>query len=339
MKRLALLILVAAACKSKREAPPAEDATEARVPPAPVAAQAPAWRELAALPHARPARTIALPVGDGPRFEVAGPVIAGDLAIVASSQLGFCAVDWRTGRTAWTKRTGEHVAPPLAHRRGVVLIAQCAKPVELRPGERLLGCVRVVGVDGEDASHVAIRGAEGATDDFAGARGAQAVWVDAQDQRRLRTNGRSVDVDDGEHVRWRRGDQTIVINVDTGAAVPADGGPPSDGWTVAQEDGALVARSVRRPAAVRTLPGIGVLGVADATGAGAVAVRLDSSLEHDYVAALTPDATVAWVWPLPAIARPDPVGVAVAPDAVVVFHDGDTVTVLPAPAVRRIPTP
>jgi hypothetical protein len=36
-----------------------------------------------------------------------------------------------------------------------------------------------------------------------------------------------------------------------------------------------------------------------------------------------------YVYPLPEVPRADPVGVAVAPDAVLVFHDGDAFTVLP----------
>jgi hypothetical protein len=36
-----------------------------------------------------------------------------------------------------------------------------------------------------------------------------------------------------------------------------------------------------------------------------------------------------YVYPLPEVPRADPVGVAIAPDAVLVFHDGDTFTVLP----------
>ena len=36
-----------------------------------------------------------------------------------------------------------------------------------------------------------------------------------------------------------------------------------------------------------------------------------------------------WVYPLPHQPRPDPVGLAVTSDAVVVFHDGDTLTILP----------
>jgi hypothetical protein len=51
------------------------------------------------------------------------------------------------------------------------------------------------------------------------------------------------------------------------------------------------------------------------------------------------------VYPLPETPRADPVGVALADDAVVVFHDGDTVTILPelsspptAPGAARGPS-
>ena len=55
------------------------------------------------MPHVEPVRVIHLPTQSTiPRFEVAGPVIAGDLAIVASSQFGFTALDYRTGTIAWT---------------------------------------------------------------------------------------------------------------------------------------------------------------------------------------------------------------------------------------------
>src|SRR5258706_15563402 len=89
-----------------------------------VAADAAAgWKELADYPHAQAVRVIALPAkSDVPRFDVGGPVIAGDLAIVSSSQLGFAAVDWRRGTIAWTKPTGEHVAPPLVRDRSIVLV-------------------------------------------------------------------------------------------------------------------------------------------------------------------------------------------------------------------------
>jgi hypothetical protein len=52
-----------------------------------------------------------------------------------------------------------------------------------------------------------------------------------------------------------------------------------------------------------------------------------------------------YVCPLPEVPRADPVGVAIAPDAVLVFHDGDTFTVLPvlsssptAPSAPRAPS-
>ncbi|HRC59181.1 MAG TPA: hypothetical protein PKU97_24830, partial [Kofleriaceae bacterium] len=77
-------------------------------------------------------------------------------------------------------------------------------------------------------------------------------------------------------------------------------------------------------------PGIQLL--ASATGArnaAALVVRLDRSLRRDYVIAYTGGARVAWVYPLPDALRSDAVGVAVEKDAVLVFHDGDTLTVLP----------
>jgi hypothetical protein len=52
-----------------------------------------------------------------------------------------------------------------------------------------------------------------------------------------------------------------------------------------------------------------------------------------------------WTYQLPQLPRPDPVGIAIANDAVVVFHDGDTLTVLPelsapptAPGAVRAPS-
>jgi hypothetical protein len=51
------------------------------------------------------------------------------------------------------------------------------------------------------------------------------------------------------------------------------------------------------------------------------------------------------VYALPEQPRADPIGVAVAPDAVIVFHDGDTLTILPelsapptAPGAARAPS-
>jgi hypothetical protein len=89
-----------------------------------------------------------------------------------------------------------------------------------------------------------------------------------------------------------------------------------------------------RTASARGVPGIALLGWgASPVGDVALAVRLDRSLRRDFIAGYAVSAQLLWVYPLPDVPRPDPVGVAVAPDAVVVFHDGDTLSILPALSV------
>jgi hypothetical protein len=82
------------------------------------------------------------------------------------------------------------------------------------------------------------------------------------------------------------------------------------------------------------VPGISLLAAAQSATGFAIAVRLDATLLHDYVAAFTGDGTLAWVYPLPPPPGPGralPVGLALTRDAVVVFHDGAIVAALPAP--------
>ena len=94
------------------------------------------------------------------------------------------------------------------------------------------------------------------------------------------------------------------------------------------------------------VPAISALGHAvDAVGNTAVAIRMDSSLRHDFIVGYAANALLMYVYPLPEIPRAEPVGVAIAPDAVLVFHDGDTFTVLPelsspptAPGAPRAPS-
>ena len=99
MTRRALLLALVA-CKSRRDM-----RHDVPMPPEPapvvvgdagrVDAPGP-WPELAALPTVEPTYIVSLPTkADQPRFEVAGPAILGDLALVASSQFGFTAIDWR----------------------------------------------------------------------------------------------------------------------------------------------------------------------------------------------------------------------------------------------------
>ncbi len=378
-------MLLAVGCKAKHPpqddpmpahlTPPVDDAgaqkpRDAGVRDAPGDAASTTWPALAELPIVEPVRVIGLPArGDVPRFDVGGPVIVGDVAVVSSSQLGFAAIDWHRGELAWTKPAGSHVAPPIARGDSAILIGDCLTPPEPPVGERLLGCLRVVTRTGADESYVAIHGAR--VDAFGDSPGVQQVWLDGD-----------------RAVRWRRGDQAVTVDVMSGAAAPAAIEPPpvhivyrSHAWDIARTPDRIVARErgkvawqTRRPygqllggvylpeqapmlrissvgvfggrAEINLLdmdatgslhgqvafpvPGISTLGDAiDAVGNTAIAVRLDASLDHDFVVGYAANALLVYVYPLPQVPRADPVGVAVAPDAVLVFHDGDTFTVLP----------
>jgi hypothetical protein len=104
--------------------------------------------------------------------------------------------------------------------------------------------------------------------------------------------------------------------------------------------------SLNYQVSVNPAPGIGLIGHAiDPVGDVALAIRLDTSLERDYVAGYAANGLLMWTYALPRMPRADPVGIAIAHDAVVVFHDGDTFTVLPelsapatAPGAVRMPS-
>lgn len=402
--RLALLALALASCKSRDEAAehaPTAPAEIARDAGAPADAATAPWPELEGLARAAPLRVITLPSRpDVPRFDVGGPAMLGDLAVVSSSQLGFAAVDWRRGGIAWTRPAGAHVAPPVATADAVILIGACVTPPEVPADHALLGCLRVVTAAGADQAYVAIHGR--GLDAFAGAAGPQQVWLDGD-----------------AAVRWRRGDEAVRVELATGVATPTPAvAPPvtvayqDRRWDIAQVDGKLVAThgtgpkagkvawrtdneitsllgpvwmpgqsplvrfatitspgtsvggtpevrlldldatgSMNGTAAWTPVPGIALLGQAiSPVGDVALAIRLDRSIKRDFIAAYAANALLIYVYPLPVVARPDPVGVGIAlaadraPEAVVVFHDGDLVTVLPplsapptAPGAARAP--
>lgn len=374
MIRLAFVVLaLVCSCKGNTKPKAKDDAAVALAPGD--AAQA-AWPEIAKLPNVDPIRVITVPARPtAPRFTVGGPALVGDVAVVASSQFGFAAVDFRRGDLAWTKPAGTHVAPPMILDGNVVLIGDCVNPPDVPDEDSLLGCARVVTPSGSDQAYVAIQARTDKVAAFAAATGAQRVWRDS----------------DG-HVVWRRGDQAVSVDLLSGLAVPApaadppvvvsyktktwqvrrtedgiieaegtSGGAPS--WQTERPYGALVGAvyipeqapmiratgvagrgptpeillfdmdatgSLHGQVSMDPVPGIAVTAHAiDAVGNAALAVRLDKSLQHDYIAGYAANGLLMWTYPLPTVPRPDPIGLAIAHDAVVVFHDGDTVTVLP----------
>lgn len=385
IKTASVALLAVVACKGKAAAPKHDDAA---VRPADAKASNESWPELAELPHVDAVRVVNLPSkANVPRFTVGGPALVGELAIVASSQFGFAAVDYRRGQLVWNKPAGAHVAPPIIVDGNVVLIGDCVNPPDVPDGDTLLGCARVVSATGTDRSYVAVHAKAEVVADFAGSDGYQRTWAGSED-----------------HVIWRRGDKAVSVDLLSGVATPADAADPpvvinykhkqwlvrrtEDGlidatgkpnWRTEQSYGALLggvyipdqspmvrAMSASRRAqspemllfdidatgslhgqvSLDPIPGIGLIGQSiDSVGDVAVAVRLDTSLERDYIAGYAANAKLMWTYPLPPIKRADPVGVAVAPDAVVVFHDGDTLTVLPelsapptAPGAVRAPS-
>ena len=380
MRRAMLVIGALAACKARRdrehEALPVETAPAQR--DAALDAPGTGWAQLATLPVIHPVREVVLPSrADQPRFDVVGPVILGDIAVVGSSQLGFAGVDWRRGVIAWTKPAGSRLAPPVVHGEDVLLIGDCLAAPAIPDADQLLGCMRSVTTLGADQAYIAIHGTAAAVEEFSHSAGDQQTWIA------------------GDHVRWRRGEHAISIDVMSGIATSASEAPPFLGityqnrhWDIEEDDGKIIAHAKgkdtwhteraygrllgavylpKQPPMVRvaaisgrfgdpevrlldinatgsmtgqaswsTVPGIAILAHAiSPVGDVALAVRLDKTLKHDFVAGFAANALLLWVYPLPETARVDPVGLAIgldaerAPEAVVVFHDGDTVTILP----------
>jgi hypothetical protein len=379
------LLLVLAACHGKHAAPDDARPRDAAAP----ADAANGWPELATFPRADALRVISLPTHTNtPRFDVGGPVVAGDVAVVASSQFGFIAVDYHTGHIAWTKPAGDHVAPPFVHAGNFVLIGECIQAPDVPDTHALLGCLRVVTPTGGDQSYVAIHGRGKDLAEFAAEPGAQRVWA---------TGDRTI--------MWKRGERAVAVDQITGIATPAPAiDPPlvvhykEKTWNVARGDDGVLTAMQKGAVAWHTqrgytellgavylpelapmirvsnvgrfggrpelnlmdidatgsmhgqvafpVPGIGLAGhTIDSVGDTALAVQLDTQLDRHFIVGYAANALLMWVYPLPRVQRADPIGLAIAPDAVVAFHDGDTVTVLPelsapptSPGAARAPS-
>lgn len=380
----ALLALGACGRRANKDVERDDHPAQPAAPPPRQGEPADRFPELADLPRTRALRILELPARiDVPRFDVHGPVLfpsEPDLAMVATSQLGFYAVNWRTGKPAWIRPAGTHLAPPAVLPTGdVVLLGDCAIAPEVE--EHVLGCARVISAAGSDRSDGVIVGPAALAEQMAGP-GPQRTW--ALDEQR---------------VAWQRGEHALTLElpagrVRAGAAPPPPalvrhgalelaitldregqlrahrvGGRGEQVWQGLAEFSALLAviparghdspmLRLARPSSVRSVgessagasfdvldldaltgtgaqaatpaPGIQILATASGPNqSAALVVRLDRSLRRDYVIAYTSTAHVAWVYPLPEALRPDPVGLAIAADAVLVFHDGDTLSVLP----------
>jgi hypothetical protein len=269
----------------------------------------------------------------------------------------------------WTRPAGLHVAPPIDSPQGAILISDCTTTVEVPDlFLGCIRVVSAAGIDqGYAAIHgprkrvAAFAGSPGTQDVWLDGeravrwrRGDQAVSVDLitgvatpapATPPPLRVSYRT-------HT-WEisRSEQAIVArergkvawqtrrpySALLGAVYLADLAPMIrvasigvfGGWAELNLLDIDATGSLHGQAAF-PVPAISALGHAvDAVGDTAIAVRMDSSLRHDFVVGYAANALLMYVYPLPEVPRADPVGVAVAPDAVLVFHDGDTFTVLP----------
>lgn len=383
MTRAVALALALLACKGKHDAQH-DDARTVKDAGARDAG-ADEWHALERFPKVEPVHVVALPAKSTvPRFDVGGPAIANGIAVVASSQFGFVAVDYNRGQILWSKPAGIHVAPPLAQAGTFVLVGECLQPPAVK--DQLLGCARVVTPTGGDLSYMAVHGKDVA--EFAGEPGPQHLTA-ANDHTLL----------------WRRGERAVLVDELTGTATattatepPLEVSSKQRTWQISHgDDGIIRATQKGKPAwnteraytevlgavylpdqgpmvrvsnagrwggepemnlmdidatgsmhgqVAMPVPGIGLSGHAiDAIGDVAIAVQLDRSLDHHFIVGYAANALLMWVYPLPRVQRADPIGLAVAPDAVVAFHDGDTLTVLPelsapptAPGAARVPS-
>jgi hypothetical protein len=363
VKHWFLIALVA--CKAKHaahdDAPLARDA-------APPADAANAWPELADYPQIDALRTVALPVDKSkPRGDTGGPAVAFGVAVVSSSQFGFVAIDVATGQVVWKKPAGERVAPPLAVADGFVLISDCTRTEDAPKNERVLGCMRTVSPTGADRGYVVIHGRDLAIDPGPQAtwldenhtvvwrRGSHAVGVDLFSGQAW-THG----TDEPPLVVHYKKRTWEISRRDDGVIRGREKG--TDAWHTERHYGALLgavylpeqspmvrvsnaghyggapelivfdidATGSLHGQVARPVPGVALSAHAiDSVGNTVLAIQLDASLSRDYVAGYAANGLVMWVWPLPRRPRVDPIGVAIAPEVVVVFHDGDTVSILP----------
>ncbi|HEY0255153.1 MAG TPA: hypothetical protein VGC41_26680, partial [Kofleriaceae bacterium] len=293
-----------------------------------------------------------------PRFDTGGPATTNGVAVVSSSQFGFIGIDYRDGKILWTKPSGIHVAPPLARDGHFILVGECEQPPVMKPGQTLLGCLRTVTPTGGDQGFVAIHGSNvrefadepgpqklwANGEKLVWKRGEKAVTFDMLDG--LATPSPITEPAIDVHLK----DKTwSIVHAEDGTVQATQKGKPS--WhtersytelvgsiTIPDQGPMVRVVNAGRYAGVPELnvfdidatgtlngqvaiptPGIGLVGHAvNAIGDTVLAVQLDRRLDHHFIVGYAANALLMWVYPLPVVQRADPVGLSVAPDAVVV---------------------
>lgn len=337
MRAFAAAIGLLAACKDpppkqEPEQPrPATGATPAAIDAA--TPPIPGWPELAGQVLAEPVWLLDLePRLERPEYAAHPPLTVGERVIVAGSRLGYLGLDRATGEIAWRRPAGPRLSAPLALATDdVLVIRDCDEPVGAPRGQAVLACFERI-----DPQNVAARAAgrlfapEPDVGDCTAAPGG-AWFVEGHDPQAL-TVGRRLCRFHAELA----GGAAERLPDDPGPGIPGDQidivlrerAPDGLPW---HHDVSTGAHRVVRGIGTRRgidLPGLTVLAAAPLDGradAGAVVVRVDTTLRRDYVAAF--DHTgIRWVWPLPpppdGDGRGGPVGISSTDRDVLVLFDG-----------------
>jgi hypothetical protein len=313
-------VLVALAACSDRKHSPAPQARDASAVRNQATAVAPAWLVDIA------------PVAPRPELVAHAPVVVGNVVIVAGSKIDYRGLALANGAEAWHRPGGASLAPPIVlSYSNVLLIHDCETAVGAPPGRAVLACfdridpiaiaARSAGrIDIDEQELDACRPTEGAWRVFARgpsylglARGSCSFDVDPESATATLRSAHQIERPTSEDVvgyfgafRWRQ-------RIENGKS-----------FVVSDKGGPL-------------FPGIGVLAVADFGKRGAVVVRPDSSLAHDYLAAYDGN-TILWTWPLPAppdpAGRGGPVGLTADAASIFVFFDASRVARFTTPWAR-----
>lgn len=254
------------------------------------------------------------------------PVVVGDRLLVASSRIGFAALDVATGGVAWRRPASPDLAAPLVLApHDVIEVSACDEPIGVAAGRAVVACfARIDPLDIAARSAGAIHAADA---DAAPCLTSTAPW-------QLRGDATTIAIS--------RDGCALAVPLPSGvataiAATPpppppepgADCGVTTDGtpWCQRVEGG----RSSVEVAGVR-VDGLAVLAAASDSARAVVVVRRDASLIHDDVVGVE-DGAVVWTWRLPEPAQPrgTPIAVALVAGGAYVVFDSTRVAALAAP--------